>query len=48
LTEEGVEGCGNDNSGKHKWDGSEGTQNGFATEVITGEEVGRGKSEQER
>jgi len=48
LTEEGVEGGSDNYSGKHEGNGGECSQEGFAAKVEAGEEVGRGKSEEER
>jgi len=47
-TEEGVKGCGDDNGRKHEGNGGQSTQEGFATEVEAGEEVGGGESKEER
>jgi len=47
LTEEGVEGCGDNDGGKHEGNSGEGAQEGFAVKVEAGEEVGGVKSEEE-
>ena len=47
MTEEGVEGGGDDNRREHEGDSGEGTQEGFAVKVEAGKEVGRGESEEE-
>jgi len=47
LTEEGVEGSGNDDCREHEGDGGEGTQERFAVKVEAGEKVSGGESEDE-
>jgi len=48
LTEEGVEGRGDNDCREHEGNGGEGTQEGFAAKIKAGKEVGGGESEEER
>jgi len=46
LTEEGIECGGNDNRGKHEGNSGQCSQERFAAKIVTGKEIGRGKSEE--